>query len=84
MSIDFPVTFAIFGHQILLHPVVEFFGIFLSMPYHYFLKQISSEKQTLNVSLTILTGAIAGALIGSKIIGNLEKPADLFKRTSVF
>lgn len=84
MSIDFPVTFAFFGHHVLLHPVLESFGIFLSMRYYYFLKRRSHEKQTLNVSLAILIGATAGALLGSKIIGNLEKPTELFQTNFSF
>lgn len=78
MSIDFPVTFPFFGHQILLHPVLESIGIFLSMRYYFYLKRKSGEKQDLNISLAILIGATAGALFGSKLIGNLEKPSLLF------
>ncbi|WP_313502370.1 prolipoprotein diacylglyceryl transferase [Kaistella carnis] len=78
MSIDFPVTFQFFGYQILLHPVLESVGIFLSMRYYFYLKRRSGEKQDLNVSLAILIGATAGALVGSKLIGNLEKPSLLF------
>lgn len=78
MSIDFPVTFQFFGYQILLHPVLESVGIFLSMRYYFYLKRKSGEKQDLNVSLAILIGATAGALVGSKLIGNLEKPSLLF------
>ena len=78
MSIDFPVTFQFFGYQILMHPVLESVGIFLSMRYYFYLKRRSGEKQDLNVSLAILIGATAGALVGSKLIGNLEKPSLLF------
>lgn len=78
MPIDFPVTFDFFGREVLLHPVLESVGIFLAMRYYFYLKRKSKEKLPLNISLAVLIGATAGALIGSKIIGNLEKPSVLF------
>ncbi len=72
--IDFPVSFNLFGTQFLLHPVLESFGIFLAMRYYWFLKRESPEKMPLQISLAILIGATAGALFGSKLIGNLENP----------
>lgn len=76
--IDFPLTFQIFGHEILAHPVFETVGIFLGMRYYFYLKRKSPEKPSFNVSAAILIGATAGALIGSKLIGNLENPAVFF------
>jgi prolipoprotein diacylglyceryltransferase len=76
--IDFPLTFQIFGQTILAHPVFETIGIFLGMRYYFFLKRKSPEKLSFNVSAAILIGATAGALIGSKLIGNLENPATFF------
>ena len=84
MAIDFPVTFQFLGYQILLHPVLESVGIFLSMRYYFYLKRKSPEKQDLNISLAILIGATAGALFGSKLIGNLEKPSLLFSHDFSF
>ena len=78
MSIDFPVTFQFFGYQILLHPVLESVGIFIAMRMYYFLKRKSTDETTLVNSLSILIGATAGALLGSKIVGNLENPAHIF------
>lgn len=84
MQIDFPVTLHLFGKDILLHPVLESVGIFIAMRYYYFLKRKSLEKINLNVSLAILIGATAGALFGSKLIGNLENPYKLFEQTFDF
>ncbi|RZJ43862.1 MAG: diacylglyceryl transferase, partial [Chryseobacterium sp.] len=69
---DFPVTFQIFGKTILAHPVFETLGIFLAMRYYFFLKRKSHEKMSFNTSAAVLIGATAGALLGSKLIGNLE------------
>jgi len=76
---DFPLTFHIFGKTILAHPVLETFGIFIAMRYYFFLKRKSSEKMSFNTSAAILIGATAGALIGSKLIGNLENPYIFFE-----
>ncbi|WP_144281270.1 prolipoprotein diacylglyceryl transferase [Chryseobacterium echinoideorum] len=74
---DFPVTFQIFDHTILAHPVLETIGIFIGMRYYFYLKRKSKEKLSFNTSAAVLIGATAGALLGSKLIGNLENP-DVF------
>lgn len=76
--IDFPITLHFFGYDVLLHPIMESLGIFLAMRYYYFLKRSSSEKMLLTVFLAILIGAIGGALLGSKLIGNLEDSFSFF------
>jgi len=84
MPIHFPVTFDLFGKEILLHPLLESVGIFLAMRYYFYLKNKSKEKLPLNISLAVLIGATAGSLIGSKLIGNLEKPSLLFSQDFSF
>ncbi|MDE5450982.1 prolipoprotein diacylglyceryl transferase family protein, partial [Elizabethkingia meningoseptica] len=76
--IDFPVTLHFFGKSILLHPVLESLGIFVGMRYYFYLKRKSPEKLLLHISLAVIAGATAGALIGSKLLGNLENPYTLF------
>jgi len=76
---DFPVTFHIFGKTVLAHPVFETLGIFFGMRYYFYLKKRSTEKLSFNTSAAILIGATAGALIGSKLIGNLENPYVFFQ-----
>lgn len=79
---DFPVTFHIFGTTILAHPIFETIGMFLGMRYYFYLKRKSKEKLSFNTSAAVLIGATAGALIGSKLIGNLENPYTLFENFS--
>ena len=79
---DFPLTFQLFGKTILAHPVFETIGIFLAMRYYFYLKRKSSEKLSFNTSAAVLIGATAGALIGSKLIGNLENPQVFFENFS--
>lgn len=78
--IDFPVTLHLFGKDVWIHPILESLGIFMGMRYYYFLKRKSTEKMPLNISLAILVGATAGALLGSKFIGNLENPFAFFNQ----
>ncbi|CAD7805785.1 Prolipoprotein diacylglyceryl transferase [Chryseobacterium aquaeductus] len=80
---DFPVSFQIFNKTILAHPIFETMGIFLAMRYYFFLKRKSTEKMSFNTSAAVLIGATAGALIGSKLIGNLENPIVLFENFSI-
>jgi len=79
---DFPVTFHIFGTTILAHPIFETIGMFLGMRYYFYLKRKLKEKLSFNTSAAVLIGATAGALIGSKLIGNLENPYTLFENYS--
>ncbi|WP_333596558.1 prolipoprotein diacylglyceryl transferase [Chryseobacterium flavum] len=76
---DFPVTFHIFGKTILAHPLFEAVGMFLGMRYYFYLKRRSKEKLSFNTSAAVLIGATAGALVGSKLVGNLENPYTLFE-----
>lgn len=80
---DFPVTFHIFGKTILAHPLFEAFGMFIGMRYYFYLKRKSKEKTSFNTSAAILIGATAGALLGSKLIGNLENPYKLFEHFDI-
>ncbi|AKK72529.1 diacylglyceryl transferase [Chryseobacterium gallinarum] len=80
---DFPVTFHIFGKTVLAHPLFEAVGMFLGMRYYFYLKRKSKEKLSFNTSAAVLIGATAGALIGSKLIGNLENPYVLFENFSI-
>lgn len=79
MSIDFPVTVSVFGNEIWVHPILETLGIFIGMRYYYFLKKRNLQNLAGMKSLAILLGALIGAFIGSKIIGNLENPTLLFR-----
>jgi uncharacterized membrane protein YedE/YeeE len=56
--------------------------MFLGMRYYFYLKRKSNEKLSFNTSAAVLIGATAGALIGSKLIGNLENPYTLFENFS--
>lgn len=73
------MTFHLFGKTILAHPLFEAAGIFIGMRFYFYLKRKSKEKMSFNTSAAVLIGATAGALIGSKLIGNLENPIRLLE-----
>ena len=58
MNIDFPVTFSVFGRDVLLHPVMETIGIFIGMRYYGVLKSRSPEKLPLLISMAVLIGVV--------------------------
>ena len=84
MTIDFPVTVEIFGKAILIHPILESVGIFVAMRYYALLKRRNQSNLSIVQSLSIILGALIGALLGSKIIGTLENPAELLTAKNSF
>ncbi len=84
MNIDFPVTVSLFGKEIWIHPILETIGIFIGMRYYYFLKKRNPGNLKGTKSIAILLGAMIGAFLGSKIIGNLENPSLLFHAENPF
>ena len=69
MTIDFPVSIEIFGHSVLIHPILESVGIFIAMRYYVFLRKRNKSSLSTIQSFGIIIGALIGALLGSKIIG---------------
>lgn len=74
MAIDFPVTIDILGYKILIHPILEWIGIFVGMRLYSYLKKHNETSFSKIQRLSIILGALLGALIGSKLIGTLEDP----------
>lgn len=84
MTIDFPVSIEIFGHSVLIHPILESVGIFIAMRYYAFLRKCNKSSLTTIQSFSIIIGALIGALLGSKIIGTLENPQALLDAKNQF
>lgn len=80
MQIDlhFPASITIWEQRFLLHPILEMLGMFLGMRLYFFQKKRVKNPISFYTSLMVLIGATLGALLGSKIIGNLEQPDLLF------
>lgn len=84
MTIDFPVTVELFGHSVLIHPILETIGIFIAMRYYAFLRKRNKSSLSTIQSFSIIIGALIGALLGSKIVGTLENPRALLDAKNQF
>lgn len=78
-TLDFPVSVSILGNEIWIHPILETIGIFIGMRYYFFLRRNNPNNLKGIKSISILIGAMIGAFLGSKLIGNLENPSLLFQ-----
>ena len=84
MTIDFPISIDIFGHSVLIHPILESVGIFIAMRYYAFLRKRNKSSLSTIQSFGIIIGALIGALLGSKIVGTLENPQALLEAKNQF
>ncbi|AOW21665.1 prolipoprotein diacylglyceryl transferase family protein [Urechidicola croceus] len=79
----FPVTFDFFGKEYNAHFIFETLAFFIAFRYYVLLKkQEGDEIKSIN-RLVIILGATIGALIGSRFLGILENPVDIFKSSFI-
>lgn len=62
------------GVAINIHLVFEYLAFFIAFRYYVFLRKISADTISSSNRLTIILGAIIGALAGSRLMGYLENP----------
>lgn len=72
MDLHFPVTVHIAKYPVLLHGIMEFFGIFIAFRYYIRLKTKNGDHIEKYDRLVVIIGAALGAVIGSRIVGSLE------------
>ena len=75
----FPVYIEIGSTRILLHVVFEVLAFFIGFRYFLWLRKKRGDAIRTTNRTWILIGAIFGALIGSRLIGGLEDPTQLYK-----
>ena len=75
----FPITIEIGPLKILLHAILEPLGIFIGFRYFLYLRKGKGDQIESGKRLWIIIGAIFGALIGSRLVGGFENPAELLK-----
>lgn len=73
----FPVTLPIGKSGIPAHFICETLAYFAGYKYYVYLRSHTTDKISTEHRLIIFIGAGLGALIGSHLVGILEKPADL-------
>jgi len=76
--LQYPVYIEIGTLKVLLHPVLEFAGMFIGFRYFLYLRKKQGDSIKTDNRIWIIIGAIFGALIGSRLVGGLEDPHALF------
>ena len=80
MQLPFEPTFL--GYTIPVHLILEYISFFVAFRYYLYLRKNSKDDISTNNRLSIILGAILGALIGSRIIGFLEYPFVEFSKNN--
>jgi phosphatidylglycerol:prolipoprotein diacylglycerol transferase len=70
-----PFQPVVFGIKVNVHLVLEYLAFFIAFRYYISLRKKSNDEISDKNRLSIILGAISGALLGSRIIGFLENPA---------
>ncbi|UAY51806.1 prolipoprotein diacylglyceryl transferase [Ferruginibacter albus] len=76
---NFPVMVSVGGTKITLHLITEILGFFIGFRYFLYLKRKQGDIIEQQKRMWVLVGAIFGALIGSRLVGSLERPYELFR-----
>ena len=69
-----PFEPVIFGSNINIHLMLEYLAFFIAFRYYLWSRKRTKDHISNNNRLTIILGAIVGALIGSRLMGFLENP----------
>jgi phosphatidylglycerol:prolipoprotein diacylglycerol transferase len=80
----FPITVSIGSINTTLHPIMESAAFLIGGRYFWYLKRKQGDVIEEQQRIWILIGAIFGALVGSRLIGSLENPSELFSATNVW
>jgi phosphatidylglycerol---prolipoprotein diacylglyceryl transferase len=81
---NFPVHFTIGSFTISAHLVFETLAFFIGFRYFLYLRKKKGDQYSSPNRLWVIIGAIFGSLIGSRLIGSLERPYELSKTTELF
>jgi phosphatidylglycerol---prolipoprotein diacylglyceryl transferase len=82
--LQFPVVFHIGDLGITAHAVLETLAYFIAFRYMLYLRRKSGDNFSTNTRIWILLGAILGSLIGSHLLGSLERPQELRSTGNIF
>lgn len=81
---QFPVVFHIGASTISLHAVLETLAFFVGFRYFLYLRKQQGDVYSPPSRIWVIIGAIFGALIGSRLIGSLERPYELSMTDNLF
>lgn len=74
---NFPVVIHIGSFSVTLHALMETLAFFLGFRYFLFLRKKQGDLYSSSSRVWVIIGAIFGALIGSRLIGSLERPQEI-------
>lgn len=74
---NFPVTISFAHNSFPLHGILEFAAYFIGFRYFLYLRKKQTDIINTSNRVWILIGAIFGSVLGSRIIGGLEDPAQI-------
>lgn len=72
LTLPFEPTF--FGVKVHTHLILEYLAFFIAFRYYLSLRKKTNDPIPSGNRLSIILGAIAGALVGSRLIGYMENP----------
>jgi prolipoprotein diacylglyceryltransferase len=82
--LDFPLTLKLGGVSLSLHALLEMAAFFIGFRYFIYLSNKKGDHYSSNKRIYVIIGAIFGTLIGSRLIGSLERPDQLFTTDNIF
>lgn len=83
-SMNFPVQFHIGSAAISLHAVMETLAFFAGFRCFLYLRKKQGDAYTSSSRIWVIVGAVFGALVGSRLIGALERPYELSRAANFF
>ncbi len=78
-----PFEPALFGYELNIHLILEYLAFFIAFRYYVFLRKNVTDTISSMNRLSIILGAIIGALIGSRLVGFLEYPLIEFSKENI-
>jgi phosphatidylglycerol---prolipoprotein diacylglyceryl transferase len=81
---QFPIEFSIGKLTLSAHLVFETLAFFIGFRYFLYLRKRKGDPYSSPNRLWVIIGAIFGSLIGSRLIGSLERPYELSQTTELF
>ncbi len=73
---SFPLVFEIGSYTITAHAVLEALAFLIGFRYFLYLRKKKGDHFTTSSRIWVIIGAIFGALIGSRLLGSLERPPE--------
>jgi prolipoprotein diacylglyceryltransferase len=81
--LTYPFTIQIGSLSLPLHAVLETLAFFIGFRYFMYLRKKETDVLNSSTRIWVIIGAIFGAIIGSRLVGALERPEELWKTNNI-